>query len=359
MSRISGASVLAAQWFLISIAAGLIMARVYLRLRIMRQRLTPGDFTLCLAWLATVATSSVDIFFFKLGVLNPDVTVGFEGVQLGKGDIEMTSKLSWIANITFLPAAYLCKASILLFYFQITSRVFRLPWVAVWFVTVFVVIAFLVSMGVSLFICLPLERQWTIGPNMCSFDAIVTSYFVVWAFHFVSDVLIFIVPFLIIRGLQMRRLQRFGIYFTFGLGLVNLTATLARFFVNLANKFGGSLTQVELMVAIDINFCLIIACLPSLRPYLRLLQGRPLLSYPTPDGPSNIHSEQRTDKGNFRRLRNTRNGGETDNNFQVTGQEGNAATARRGKPNANAESHSTDREDVSVGDDSDIELTRL
>ncbi|KAH7110010.1 hypothetical protein B0J13DRAFT_534666 [Dactylonectria estremocensis] len=144
----------------------------------------------------------------------------------------------------------------------------------------------------------------------------------------------------------MRRLQRFGIYFTFGLGLVNLTATLARFFVNLANKFGGSLTQVELMVAIDINFCLIIACLPSLRPYLRLLQGRSLSSYPTPNGPSNIHSEQRTDKGNFRRLRNPRNGGETDNNFQVTGQEGNAPTLRRGKPDANAESHSTGREDA-------------
>ncbi|KAM5350321.1 hypothetical protein ACJ41O_006826 [Fusarium nematophilum] len=349
MSRISGASVLAAQWFLISVAAGLIIARVYLRLRIMRQRLTLADFTLFLAWLATIATSSVDIFFFKLGVLNPDVTIGFEGVVLGDHDLEMTFKLTWIANITFLPAAYLCKASLLIFYFQITSRVFGFPWMALCFVSGFAVVAFLVSTGVSLFICLPLERQWTIGPDMCSFDAIVTSYFIVWAFHFASDVLIFIVPFLIIRGLQMRRLQRFGVYFTFGLGLVNLTATVARFFVNLANKFGGSITQVELMVAIDITFCLIIACLPGLRPYLRLIQGRSLSSYPTPDGPSNNGSSQRTDK-TFRRLphiQQSRNDVEAGESFQMTPQQRAEAHERAKKPSAAVtERGSTDREDT-------------
>lgn len=74
--------------------------------------------------------------------------------------VNIPGQLSWIANITFLPAAYLCKASILLFYFQITSRVFRFPWIAIWFVSVFVVIGFLVSTGVSVFICLPLDRQW-------------------------------------------------------------------------------------------------------------------------------------------------------------------------------------------------------
>ncbi|KAF5253534.1 hypothetical protein FANTH_1605 [Fusarium anthophilum] len=80
---------------------------------------------------------------------------------------------------------------------------------------------------------------------------------------------VFILPWLIVPALHVRRTLRLGIYFTFLLGTVNMAVSLVRFVM--IWKAGAdssiSLSTIVLWSALDVNIGLVVACLPSLRPY--------------------------------------------------------------------------------------------
>lgn len=61
------------QWLLISIAAAIIAARLWLRVRIQQRRLWASDILMTLAWLSSVATASLDIVLFRLGAFEPHI----------------------------------------------------------------------------------------------------------------------------------------------------------------------------------------------------------------------------------------------------------------------------------------------
>lgn len=77
-----GSAVIATEGILLTITALLLIARLYLRLKISRQRLFVGDLLICLAWVATTISCSVDLVFMRLGVLRGDLDYllnGFDG----------------------------------------------------------------------------------------------------------------------------------------------------------------------------------------------------------------------------------------------------------------------------------------
>ncbi|KAJ4212889.1 hypothetical protein BFJ63_vAg17382 [Fusarium oxysporum f. sp. narcissi] len=66
------AAVLISEWLLLSIAATMILARLWLRIRINRQRLLLSDVFICLAWFSAVASASVDVYLKCVGILRQD-----------------------------------------------------------------------------------------------------------------------------------------------------------------------------------------------------------------------------------------------------------------------------------------------
>ncbi|VTT83163.1 unnamed protein product [Fusarium fujikuroi] len=110
------------------------------------------------------------------------------------------------------------------------------------------------------------------------------TFHVGWGLSFLGDLLgelilnlierhltrsVFIIPWLIVPALHVRRTLRLGIYFTFLLGTVNMAVSLVRFVM--IWKAGAdssiSLSTIVLWSALDVNIGLVVACLPSLRPY--------------------------------------------------------------------------------------------
>ncbi|KAF3808119.1 hypothetical protein GCG54_00012699 [Colletotrichum gloeosporioides] len=100
-------------------------------------------------------------------------------------------------------------------------------------------------------------------------------------------------PFFILKGLQMKRSTMIGIYTTFALGLIDIAVSLARFLsIQLEPTSSKSLTMIrklspsvwlklepippfktstqEIWAILDEHIALIVACIPSLRQYLRL-----------------------------------------------------------------------------------------
>lgn len=67
------------EWLLIAVTAGLIVARINLRLRINRQQFAPSDGLIFLAWCCSLTIESLDIIFAKVGILHQDVDYALRG----------------------------------------------------------------------------------------------------------------------------------------------------------------------------------------------------------------------------------------------------------------------------------------
>lgn len=68
-----------AEWTLIVVAAGVVIARIYLRLKIQRRRLLTSDILMCFAWVSAVTTASFNFKFAQMGALHPSVLTTLEG----------------------------------------------------------------------------------------------------------------------------------------------------------------------------------------------------------------------------------------------------------------------------------------
>ncbi|KAI3584168.1 hypothetical protein IWW34DRAFT_828242 [Fusarium oxysporum f. sp. albedinis] len=263
------AAVLISEWLLLSIAATMILARLWLRIRINRQRLLLSDVFICLAWFSAVASASVDVYL---------------------------KCYFWAGTFAFFTAFWCSKMAILAFYLQIFPLVFRIYRIIIWLVIAYSASGYIVAMALNLFLCWPLQRNWATDQTACIAEIQVKiGWRVGWALHFSSDVIIYVLPFMILRNLRMDKLVRFGVYCTFGLGAINIIFCLVRFLVVEASTDIDSgkmvpLTLLELWSSTDCNISVIIACMPALRPYLRLIHaryGRTISSGPTssPRGP--------------------------------------------------------------------------
>lgn len=181
------------------------------------------------------------------------------------------SQLFWISSIPFYATFYLCKAALLATFLQLFPRFMTYRRTALWCVVAFTAICFLVSIGYHTTGCLPVSRNWSMGEDACPVEFARTSFRLAWSLHFTSDVLIFVLPWMILHEIQMKWAMKAGIYCTFLLGFVNLSFCVVRF-TTIERADGDQSVPLSLIVLwsnLDCNITLVIACLPSLRPYLR------------------------------------------------------------------------------------------
>lgn len=66
----------------------------------------------------------------------------------------------WMSVIPFILAFYLCKAAVLAVYLQLFPEHMRFHRIALYSVIGYVAMAFMASMGLHLFICLPIKTNW-------------------------------------------------------------------------------------------------------------------------------------------------------------------------------------------------------
>ncbi|KAK2674703.1 hypothetical protein RAB80_009687 [Fusarium oxysporum f. sp. vasinfectum] len=244
----SGPTVIATEWALISIATAVILARLYLRLVLQRRSLLASDVFMCAAWASAVATASFDIYFYRIGIFKPGTTFDLAGFEGTAEEAESFYKLYYFANYPFYVTFYLSKAALLAVYLQIFPVFMVKRRRFLWVVIVYV------AMG---FRCYNTATQPLMSTSMEKLDIIGTKM------H------LFILPWLVIPELTLRRRLRYSLYATFLLALINIIFCVVRFAQ--IEQYGGDLvitiSLVELWSFIDACIGLIIACLPSLRPF--------------------------------------------------------------------------------------------
>lgn len=268
---IGPATVLATEWTLIFVVTVVISARLYLRVKIQHRKLLVSDILMCAAWVTGIIAASFTIKYLWMGALEPHVQISLKNYEGGPEDIILILKLIWFSNIPFHTTFYLCKAALLAVYLQLFPAFMVKRRHFLWATITYVAVAYIATMLVLLCICLPLSGNWDLNPETCPTSSVALVFQVAWALHFFGDLLIFVLPWLIITELNMDRTLKIGVYFTFLLGLINIAVCMVRFIEvqNAGADMAISLATVMFWSSLDLYVGLVIACLPSLRPYLR------------------------------------------------------------------------------------------
>ncbi|KIL90492.1 hypothetical protein FAVG1_06224 [Fusarium avenaceum] len=241
----SGAAVLGVIYSLIALAALIIIARIYLRLVIQKQRLVAADWLRIAAWCSAFTTAAFDIVFLKEDVLDPTLNYTLVNWDAPPEKLERVLKYMWACVIPFFTTFYLCKASLLVVYLQLFPPFMKKRRIVV----------------------------WTIYPpeDTCEGTVLERTFQIAWALHFIGSLFLFALPFLVLHKLNMRTRVKISVYCIFLLGLIDIAMSLTRFLTIQLGNVGDfrSITTIELWSALDAYIGLIIACLPALRPYLR------------------------------------------------------------------------------------------
>ncbi|EXA46307.1 hypothetical protein FOQG_17257 [Fusarium oxysporum f. sp. raphani 54005] len=270
---IGPSTLLITEWTLIALSTVVIIARIYLRLVIQKRKLIDSDIWMILAWAAGITVASFCVTYVHMGVMEPWVDGTLKDYDGNREDKEFILKLLWICALPFFTAFYLCKAALLAVYRQVIPVHMHKRRMFLWATALYVALSYIVTMVLPFCVCIPVTRFWSLEPdNKCPHNAANMFLKTSWALHFAGDVFIFILPWLIVPDLMIKGWLRVGVYLTFLLGIINMVISIVRFnelFIAGANR-KVSIVEAHFWNTLDLYLGLVIACLPSLRPYFNL-----------------------------------------------------------------------------------------
>ncbi|KAI6358003.1 hypothetical protein MCOR25_007468 [Pyricularia grisea] len=287
MLEITFSASVAVQMLLASLVLALIGARFYLRLGIQRKSLKTTDYLIFLAWLCAVGSSSADIAMLSVD-LPFDTLASFANYEPDRPEtFVFILKYLFGAVFVFYVGYYTCKFSILAVYLELFPRHMKGLRYALYATIGCNVGAFMASILILILTCIPVERNWSLDPaDTCPIQIEISD--ALWAIQIGSSVMskfyllspvqidhdtyyaaVYALPFLILRGMQLKGPVKIGLYFTFGLGGIDLlVSSLMRFVWFRPGADNLRISNLDLYYGIDNYVFLMVACLPSLRPYL-------------------------------------------------------------------------------------------
>lgn len=234
------------------------------------------------AWAMGIVVAAFCITFIRLGVMERDIYPSLINYDGTKEDKQHVRKLLWICTLPFLTAFYLCKAALLCVYLQVIPIFMIKRRMFLWATIIFVGLSYLITIIMFFTTCTPISRYWTLDPNrQCPISSWMVFARTSWALNFAGDIFIFALPWLIVPDLMVKGWLRAGIYFTFLLGVINMVITIVRFVKLYGGRNEGelSLVTIHFWNSLDLYLGLVIACLPSLRPYFTLATESRAFSY--------------------------------------------------------------------------------
>ncbi|SPJ78625.1 related to integral membrane protein [Fusarium torulosum] len=278
-----GASaLLISEWTLISLSTFVIAARIYLRLVIQKRRLLSSDIVMASAWAMGIVVASFCITYVHMGVMEPDIDYSLKNYDGTEDDKRFIHKLLWISSLPFLASFYICKAALLCVYHQVIPIFMTKRRWFLWATVTFVILSFITTIVLIFTVCTPVSRFWSLDPDLkCPASSLAVFVRTTWALNFASDILIFVLPWLIVPDLMIKGYLRIGVYLTFLLGLINMTMSVVRYTKLYTDENFGkkSLVATHFWNSLDLYIGLVIACLPALRPYFSLAAESRAISY--------------------------------------------------------------------------------
>ncbi|USP79205.1 hypothetical protein yc1106_06479 [Curvularia clavata] len=247
--------VIASEWFLLALSFLLVNARIFLHFHMGQKTHIVSDSMLILAILAALGLVICDTLTYRLGAMDSFT-----------GNTATIMKIRFASNYFFDVGLYFPKFSMLAFYAIIVPRTTPTLRKALYGAIVFAILSSLTTLFADTFWCGSRPaNNWS--PDMeCQAYTSMSLVKLNWALNFTSEVLIFLLPFPLIRGLNLRlKRERAGLLFVFMLGAITIIVSLARFIAMLivANDI-----SIYVLATAEFTIPIIILSMVSLRPLL-------------------------------------------------------------------------------------------
>ncbi|KAI0013158.1 hypothetical protein F4779DRAFT_566026 [Xylariaceae sp. FL0662B] len=197
--------------------------------------------------------------------------MGIHVEQVPMEHIVMEAKFLLVAEILYVFNLVWTKLAILLMFY----RIFRFSYfkTAAYIIGGFIIIWVITITFLFIFICVPVEKMWYPDlPGRCIHQ--VATWIANAASTILSDIAILVLPMPRIWQLQLRRAEKIGLTFAFGLGFFVVFASAYRVSVLFSyNAADPSYTLAPTVgwTAIEMSAGIVSACLPTLVPAIKLI----------------------------------------------------------------------------------------
>ncbi|TDZ67747.1 Pyranose dehydrogenase 3 [Colletotrichum trifolii] len=247
---------------LLALAIVLVSARLFLRLVRQHARLTVSDWVLVVSMLDAVALFATDAMAYNLGGMDEyDAKAPEPPVEQ---QIRLM-KISFAGNYFYDTGIYIPKLALLAFYHKLIPP--TMPLLRKFFYGVSgLTLAFaMTTCFLDTFWCgANVSVNWDVKGTCNTFDS-KAVFRIDWGMNFISDMLIFIIPFPLLVGLQLRWRYIIGLIATFSLGIITIGTSVGRFATVESIK---AWTNVYVLSMTELAAAIMVVSLPALKSLL-------------------------------------------------------------------------------------------
>ncbi|KAI8627450.1 hypothetical protein F5Y19DRAFT_443177 [Xylariaceae sp. FL1651] len=245
------------EWSTLIVTYTLVGLRIAVRLAIQEKKLLISDLLLFPAALCIFGLNICDTITYRMGAMENPYLIS-----------ESLLKVQYATAYLFDIGMYFPKLSMLAFYFHLFPLCEVLLRKALYIVTVFVTVSAVATLFLRTFWCgRNPSANWATDSSECSSFKSFTIIQINWALCFTSELLIFILPFFLLKKLRtLVGRERLGIILVFALGVFTLITSIARFGIIAARVINNSL---YLWPNGEFSVSIMVAASTALRPLLR------------------------------------------------------------------------------------------
>ncbi|EPS36688.1 hypothetical protein H072_9742 [Dactylellina haptotyla CBS 200.50] len=203
----------------------------------------------------------MDTELYRMGFFSEDFDTLDVDINGEIADVKAL-KIFYVENATYYFTMYAVKAAMLCFYTRLIPRSMRKTRLCLWITVSMVAIGFIVSTLLDFFLCLPISRNWDPEGGCSSGWTSVAGSVVPYVFHLLTDIMIYILPFPVIRMLPLPTSQKIGVGITFALGFLCIFFAVT---VIVVGYVSSSATTNWIVAVFEETWCVCVACAPALK----------------------------------------------------------------------------------------------
>ncbi|KAJ5881697.1 uncharacterized protein N7529_000369 [Penicillium soppii] len=270
---------------IIIVSVGLTLSTLFLAMRIytrvcLLSKFGWDDVSMILAWVGKInMTMRSQRLTILIGILFGDASHGYRfggtGIHMWNVTPEMFDvfqKVILAAAVIYVPALAFAKVALIILYHRIVNRQSIYVW------SLHIIAAVICGYSIAIvfaliFACNPIERGWnsSIKTGYCVNRS--GLYIATAVTNIITDIALMVLPVPLVLGLQMPRIQKFGLLVMFIVGCATLITSILRLATLIdylkTTDLTYQLAPSQLWIYVEANLIIICPCLPFLRQFLR------------------------------------------------------------------------------------------
>ncbi|KAF4975677.1 hypothetical protein FZEAL_7567 [Fusarium zealandicum] len=263
MAGVAKEAVVPIEAVLLGVATILVLARLFLRTIRQHQNLTISDWFLVASLLDAAALFGTDAAAYNLGGMDEyDPNAPERSLE----DQITLMKVSFAGNYFYDTGLYFPKLALLALYFKLIPKTSPTLRKALYGVSALTAAFMITTCFLDTFWCgSEVSLNWQLNSSCSTFES-KAVFRIDWGMNFVSDVLVFALPFPLLVGLQVSRRYMVGLVAIFASGLITVGANISRFATVEAIH---AWTNVYVLSMTEIVAAIVVVSLPALKSLLR------------------------------------------------------------------------------------------